>query len=193
MAKKSPCLECDHHLAGGSKSDRCCMDCRARVDYVSNIGCLASSVPDHMTDYVETSDQSVVKIQKQETVMETKICKDEKCDFKGIPQPIDDFQVHGPSGRRFDICRTCQRRKIKAGHRKRVKKSFPESTEQPKTEPGNKRIIIDFSKHGDIYDELLEMAKEQLRSPENQILFIFKLIYERGMKKIHVAEQLKFP
>jgi len=46
---KNPCLECDHHLAGGDKNCDRCRDCERRVEYVNAIGkCPSSTVSEHV-------------------------------------------------------------------------------------------------------------------------------------------------
>jgi len=201
MATKSPCLECDHHLQGGDKNSDRCRQCNLRVDYVKNIGCLASNVPDHLTDYVEK--EETVMETKSDQVVQTKICSNSECPFKGIPQSLDDYdnQASTRDGKSSN-CKTCRRR-IQAQYRKRKKsnKSPAQKTAPEKRtvdvkmseKPDDKIIRLDFSRHDDIYDDLLKMADEQLRTPENQAMFIFKLIYEMGLEQFQVAEQLKLP
>jgi len=46
---KNPCLECDHHLAGGDKNCDRCRDCEKRVQYINAIGkCPSSTMSEHV-------------------------------------------------------------------------------------------------------------------------------------------------
>jgi len=52
--KESPCLKCDHHLAGGSKNDRrCVFECDLRLAYPKKVGAMVASM-----------DPEVVKLKK---------------------------------------------------------------------------------------------------------------------------------
>ena len=44
------------------------------------------------------------------------------------------------------------------------------------------KIEIDFSKHPEVLQDLVEMAARDLRDPDKQALFILRSIYEKGIK-----------
>lgn len=48
----------------------------------------------------------------------------------------------------------------------------------------NKLIHIDFKDLPDLYKDLLELSRERLRSPENQIIWILLKIQEKGMESV---------
>lgn len=47
--------------------------------------------------------------------------------------------------------------------------------------PGQMTLWLDFVEHPEIYDDLSALAREELRSIENQALWIFKQIHARGL------------
>ena len=95
------------------------------------------------------------------------------------------------------------RERIKQGHlvkkKTTIKKSKKPSGKLRKPDKNKptpkiaKKITVDFTHHQEIYDKILSMASEQLRTPENQALYMFKLIHEKGKDALKVEEQLKFP
>ena len=47
---KNPCLDCDHHLAGGDKNCERCRTCKKRIEYVASIDtCPCASVSEHVS------------------------------------------------------------------------------------------------------------------------------------------------
>lgn len=56
----------------------------------------------------------------------------------------------------------------------------PPSLELQKNK-SSKTITISFEDHPDIFDDLIKLSKEQLRKPENQVLWILIKIHETGM------------
>ena len=57
------------------------------------------------------------------------------------------------------------------------------STPRPKPRDENTyKIEIDFSKHPEVLQDLVEMAARDLRDPDKQALFILRSIYEKGIK-----------
>jgi len=70
-----------------------------------------------------------------------------------------------------------------------TKTSKPQTTEmliKSDIEPAPKimskmTVTIDFSKHTEVYENLRDLAEENLRSLENQALWIFLTLYQRGV------------
>lgn len=120
---------------------------------------------------------------------EMQICKDEKCESSGVPQPMDAFQIHGPSGKPLEICRKCMGRRKSEGHQKKKqeRKNGPtkspvdkkEKTEQREDRPEAERkylLIIDFAKYSEVLERLKAAANDECRTPEMQALYILKRI-----------------
>jgi len=49
-------------------------------------------------------------------------------------------------------------------------------------------ITIDFSKHPDVFNDLIDVAERQLRDPASQALFVLRYVYEKGLK---ISEQIQ--
>lgn len=142
---------------------------------------------------------------------EMQICKDEKCESSGVPQPMDAFQIHGPSGKPLEICRKCMGRRKSEGHQKKKqeRKNGPTKSPVDKKEktPGEQvahstgkgeqteesenkyTLTIDFSKHQDVLERLKKVAEDECRKPKMQVLYILKRLYKKGMNSEVPREQ----
>jgi len=49
-------------------------------------------------------------------------------------------------------------------------------------------LTLDFSSCPEVYDDVLRLAGEELREPENQAVWILKSIYNKGMALVKVRE-----
>lgn len=167
---KAPCLACDHHLAGRSKESDRCTYCQARIDYARHIsGCdgmqTITKEPSPMT---------------QDTIAppphETKQCADPECSHGKTAQPIDNFRIHPPSGKRMRICKDCQARRIAAGHRKKSraakKAAQPDSSAPAFATMSGDTIFIDGP--ADIIARLKTLAQREFRTPEQQLRWIIQ-------------------
>lgn len=198
---KSPCLECE--LKDQNKSNPTCRDCEKRVKYCAALGGLSSSVPDSVSLGGDTTRRKNTRsnAEGRENNMEpaTQICKDTKCGSAGQPRSIEDFQVHGPSGKRLEICRECMGRRKREGHAAKKKKApAKKAAPKPATEtagkkmkkidsdtivPAETQLTIDFAQHPDVLKKIKEVAKDKIREPENQVLYWLKefaLLKEEG-------------
>lgn len=119
----------------------------------------------------------------------TKVCADKNCESAGRPQPINKF----PRWKSFvsrlnpegiaNICKACANRRVqdrnkdKPAKQKQIRKQpqvlIPANNQRAEVIPAGKDFfILDFSRHPDLYDKLIEMAAEKFRTPELQILFL---------------------
>ena len=243
MELKNPCLKCDHHLAGLGKSDRRCMACQERVDYVSQIGCLGSSLESNI-QLVGNGGSEMPKIGNRSAAPAAdkksgvgKMNAHEKivsdiCAKHGIS--VEDLQNkrHGKpfSRARKEIAEILISKpgmthagigKLIGVHGSRVGQIVMEKNPKKKASkktgagiggppPGTgdqgagikgaelidtdeHQLVLDFSDHREIYDDLLKMASAELRTPENQALYMFKLIHEKRLNTLKIEEKLKFP
>lgn len=110
---------------------------------------------------------------------ETKVCKAEGCEFKGEPQPIGNFMIHHFSKKPIDICQTCMIKRRNAG-RRRKKKAKDGNGGKPALPARSVRSVsgrvleIDFTDHPEVLDAIIEIAREELRPPEKQVLYWLK-------------------
>ena len=109
-----------------------------------------------------------------------KICKEKNCEFKGKPQPLSSFRVHAQSQKPIKICNSCMNKKISEGHKERKSRTEPlEKERKSRTEP--LELTICFNQYPKIYEDVIALSNQKLRTPENQVLFILKKIYEQGL------------
>jgi len=133
--------------------------------------------------------------EKLDTI-ETQVCKDPECSSAGGPSPIDDFQIHGPSGQRMGVCRDCMGRKMSAGKKNKTsaaktekqkpgkkdrkeelgnrkeKKAAPEPPSVPASSPPS--ISIDFSGYEELLDLIRLVAEAEERTVEKQLFYWIK-------------------
>lgn len=143
---RNPCLDCLHHQAGGDKNNKTCKECP------------------HRLKYVEALDQH-----QQAAPTKTTLFKEPAMTQK--PEPRACPRCHKAEGRvEFDsmhnVCKSCLYKAIQAGKaKKKVKK-------------GNKSkahtITIDFSGCPEILEGLKTTAEGELRTLENQALYLLK-------------------
>lgn len=182
---RSACFECDWHLSGGDKNDpRCTLHCDKRMGPVMVIGAMVSSMDPVIKkmaprDKVEQKkivlEKSATKSEQRRSqlVPEFKVCKKPDCSHEGARQPIGSFRYNTKAQRNIDICNTCIGQRISDAHKKRKKEKQPEPQ-------NNYKVEIDFSKNEDVYKSLVELATTKLRTIENQALWIFIKIHEKG-------------
>jgi hypothetical protein len=139
---------------------------------------MSSSVPDKLTDLRNPVKVVAMKTQAQSIQQEPqKSCPNCSMDY---PATADYFSPHAKTADGLmKICKKCQASKISEGYKKpkterpsKLKKArFPrlpigEPKEKPRT-----TITIDFSHHHDIYEQLIQIAAKELRTPEMQALY----------------------
>jgi len=120
---------------------------------------------------------------------ETRVCSQSNCEHGGKPQPIDEFKIHPRFGTRFKMCNSCLTKRKQIGQqrrherRKEEKKKMDEhqgkdeySTEKiKKNEKVEKNFLtIDFSKHTTVLEKIGQIAADELRTPEDQVLYWLK-------------------
>ncbi len=114
--------------------------------------------------------------------IETKVCKEPDC-VVGEPQPIEQFGLHSRWKTRIHTCRSCMDNKRSARQQKRkAKPKAPDTPAQEKPPVTNSNLTIDFSNHTDLLTELKKLAKEQLRTVENQALWMLAAVQKHGEK-----------
>ena len=127
-----------------------------------------------MKDYSKTNIEDLEGPKSKEEMEKMKVCTDPDCEFKGEPQPISNFRIHKQSQKPVKICNSCMNKKISEGHKKRVKYKpgsvhiLPKGAEFVNI---NLELTICFNQHPEVYEDLLELAKQELRTPENQALY----------------------
>ncbi len=200
-ADRSPCRGCD--LEKEDKNNRVCMMCVDRIEYIKAIGGMTYSVPEEgvkefaglpvrqlASDPASPGKEEKTMTEKQEGYQAMQICKDLECESKGQPQPLDDFGIHAPSGNRLKICTSCFGRRIKEGHARRSKmvekkpkpivkkevKMFSENTSEIIIPKDDEYVLtLDFSGFTEVLEKIQKIAKEQLRTPENQAIYWLKI------------------
>ena len=111
----------------------------------------------------------------------TKVCTDPDCPHKGEPQPIEHFR-RARYGR-LGVCITCMSRRQSVAQKlyreKKAKGTVKEKPTPPPAMPeapaapsNGHTITIDFNERQDLLASLKERAAGQLRTPENQVLFL---------------------
>lgn len=165
---RSACFDCYEHLTGTDKGI-CAPKCEKRLIPISKIGPARKG---SVKQFVKKSEQKEPDLKQnnqnnEHTTYgpepEGRICSNEACPKKGIKQPIDEFKT-ASSNNLYEICKTCRESNLKS--------------ENPDSD--KKEITIDFKDHSELYDQVLELAKERLRAPNKMILWILIKIYEKG-------------
>jgi hypothetical protein len=176
---KNPCLSC--RLVRADKNNPECRECDARVAYVYSIGDMTHSMP-------------MPTLTKEKKPMETQPVMEEaaepakKCNFCGETKPLDGFAKNqtcrdGHEGQ----CKTCkkERTKLKDKAKAQNKDQRPLPADAPKPPAGRdeKRfIVVDFSSHPDLYEKIKQMAQQEFRNPEQQVLFLIQLFDKPPVK-----------
>jgi len=245
--KESPCLKCDHHLAGGSKNDRrCVFECDLRLAYPKKVGAMVASMdPEvvklkkggiHMPDIEKQLGESVLSKkevlaqnagmpnieEKTEIDLNLEVSETDKVVYRICEKHLVDLEtLRTGNQRRHESLATVaiqeivetltyemnmdtpeiarilnvspsavwQRLNKKAKRKKMKEKKKPEKPDRlvPKkpADPDNDKkylLEIDFSKHTEIYDKLIETAKDRFRKPEKQVLWTLKeSLYPRAI------------
>lgn len=138
-----------------------------------------------------------------EEKLETQICKEPDCKHSGEPQPIGNFQIHGPSGRLLGVCKACMGKKLKEGKKK---KKMARSEDRPAVNKKSSSALGDTLQPGiklppvprdpeevqyypyDMLDTMLDglpeiletikkMAYDQERTPIAQMRYLMKTDY----------------
>ena len=87
---QNPCLKCDHHLAGGDKHGKLCMDCEKRIAYLRSIG-------------ADTGLPPLPREPEPEAPPKKRPCK--KC---GVPKLLDDFPKNKECKDGHELTCTCK-------------------------------------------------------------------------------------
>jgi len=186
---KSPCRDCHNEFE--DKNNATCLNCEARLRYVDSIGkCPSSSMA--MEVVREENGKEEITMDKEKM----KICRHKDCPFGGKPQPLDDFDNNNSAkdGKSWN-CKACRRR-MQTEHRARKKavKKEQKIKEKPmddgqgaipknKAETGGNILTIDFAGYEQVLNKIADIARDELRTPEMQVLYWlkeFSLIAEKG-------------
>ncbi len=136
-------------------------------------------------DKKNSEERGVVKSafeELREEAAETKSCKEPDC-VVGEPQPIEQFGFHPRWKTRMGVCKSCMDNKRSARQQKRkAKPKAPDTPAQENPPVTNSNLTIDFSNHTGLLAELKELAKKQLRTVENQALWMLAAIQKHGEK-----------
>jgi len=170
MVKRHPCLACSIHKRGLPKNNPTCDACTQRTDW----------------DEIESSvflRPPVPVIVREETKMEGKTCKD--C---GKTLPIENFSPNhkSPDGY-LNTCKTCMIERIQAGKGKRQENFGPgEVVErlEKSPPPSVNEVVVDFSGHHDLKDNISKNAKDCFRTVEQHILYIVSLYINEIVHRI---------
>lgn len=196
---KSPCHDCRIHQGGQDKNGPVCLNCPDRLAYVRSLGGMTHSVPDNLADITQPV------LSGENTMEDTpRVCTE--CGAPGMTEK--DFQKN-----RFGlmkICKGCLAVRRAAGFSKKktagtkaapeIKKKTPAPDKKAvqetpsaaaKTPAAGLVLTIDFSKHQDVYDDLINTAKSQIRSPENMILYALKKVIRYGEQLDRVEKNLQ--
>jgi hypothetical protein len=172
----SPCRTCAHRARSKNHPD--CVNCPER----------------------QAAFDGFVRLEDPVTkTTETKICSDPDCPYNGEPQARDHFQKSTlTADGRLNVCNACMGRRRAAGIKKAQAKkakaqkpAYPYVPEPPAaptappataptTPPSNHHnfIVVDFERHQDLLDGLRRQAEENLRTPENMLLYLVKQCVE---------------
>lgn len=189
---KSPCIECEHHLAGGDKNIERCRSCTDRIVYDKTFGCRSESVP---ADIVlngnggcEIPEKNYPEVEPMALSAIRRICGAHGEDFENIRATsryknlkqstvvdeiiaclAEDFNMNNSKiAKILDLTESAvyQRRK----------KIAEEKKDRPICQkPGkNTTLVIDFSGHPSEFEKLVKCAKTEMRSVENQLIYMVK-------------------
>jgi len=151
--------------------------------------------------------------------LETRVCSQADCEFRGKPQPIENFAIQPRYGTRFKMCKACLTKRKQAGQRRRqerlreekkegkkirLKDERPTSNVEHRTSnemhrPLQGRIeipelppIVEYAAPEllevrvletlldglpDVFAKIVEIAKEQERTPGAQVRYLLKTDY----------------
>ena len=177
---ESPCRTCPY--ANRSKNHPDCVSCRMRQDACDGYVRMEAPV--------------------SKTTGKTKVCSDSECPHGLDPQPVENFRKNhkSPDGR-LNTCNACMGRKLRNGHRKKKTKQQAEADLAKLPDPGQgfksrKEIIrdqgpaakpinyqafeVDFSQCPELLERLKGLAQEELRTLENQIIYMLMQQEKRG-------------
>ena len=158
-------LDCDNYFQNGN-GQQCPVDCQLR----------------------QTKQVDAEKTKPDTDTIETKICSD--C---GEELPIAEFGRHAKSsdGHRH-ICPECVSKKLKKPTKPKnatnrvasvtnEEKSQPAPIKPSVVQPSRHKITLDFSKYPAIYDDLIESAGDDFRTPEMQVMAILNRVFNQGL------------
>lgn len=150
---------------------------------VGEISCPANATGDNCKD---RGGRKGIMDQHKKDEMETKVCSQADCEHAGQPQPIENFGIHGPSGKKRKMCNACFNQRLRDGHQRRHERKKDERLSEPKAATSrrptsNKKpvadatsLTIDFSNHLKVFESIKQIAEDELRTPGNQVLYWLK-------------------
>ena len=162
-----PCATCPDR--DRDKNHRGCVECKKRASYAAGLGGMTHSVP------VKLSDLRV----NNNMTEDLKVCKDPDCALAGEPQPVENFgrsksfvSSKNPEGY-VSRCKACVNRKAKEMYKAR-KHQF--KILKTRHEQGALATALDvfLDRYPDLKNDLKELAEDEMRSLENQVVFMLK-------------------
>ena len=190
MAKASPCLGCDHE-----KNDKRllpCKTCPRPSQYDKSYGSRFESVP---VDVVKNKREKQMNAQPNSDKLK-------EIHFKTCTGPCgqekelndENFGRHYKTkDGYFNICRDCKSINHKEVWRRRnekmkeaLEKDLKKPTKPSESKDGNV-LTINFSENIDVLAKIRGIAHEELRTPENQILYWLK---NSNFEKLHATTEL---
>jgi len=129
---------------------------------------------------------------------ETRVCSQADCEHGGKPQPIENFGIHPPSGKRKKMCNTCFSKKLRAGqqrrHERRKEKKKKGKDERPTSNSpeASKHLSASGGSNEKIKkDEKIEVTE---RENEHTLTICFESHQEIYKELIELAEaELRTP
>lgn len=164
--QRSPCLDCD--LADQDKRNPTCDNCQKRLEYVDGIGDARASMPIEKTDLAE----------KRDPAMKKRFSEQDNQFLHDNYKTMTHKQLGEKLGR---STASITQRLNRLGLKKHGKHEIgANSIENRQIENKNRDFfILDFSDFRDLFDGLNQIAKDNFRTPENQILYLIKREIER--------------
>jgi len=157
--EKSPCLGCDHELR--DKNHYGCVSCEKRLEYIG------------AHDTVSNVAKETAQRDRNLTPPKGMISKTLKTQLKPQPETA-----------KIKICSTCKKPKVLEtefyrssdkpdGYRSECNTCYRKSRDKKYY---NRRhgFLIDFTKHKELFDRVLEIAEDQERNVHQQLIFIVK-------------------
>ena len=177
---ESPCRTCPY--VNRSKNHTDCVRCRLRQGAWDGLVRMEAPV--------------------SKTTGKTKICSDPECPHGLDPQPVENFRKNhkSPDGH-LNTCNACMSRKLRKGHLKKKARQQADADLSRPPDPGagiksREEIIqeqgpaakpvnyqsfeIDFSQNPELLVRLKELARDELRTLENQIVYMLMQQEKRG-------------
>lgn len=195
---RNPCRDCQEVGENEDKRNPTCMACIKRIEYVRQFGDMTCSVPEHLTTYgsknkIDPGEGKIMTEQTTEAETVHHFPRFKKCKVCGDRFEVnsDNFQKHWKTADGFtDTCKKCHGEKISMRMRgakkpeekaqgaavqvKSGKDIIVENEDRLKSPIGDRKlmILLDFTGRDALREKLDQLSHQEMRSPENQALYI---------------------